>query len=94
MHRGRLIRWAPRVALLFAVAAIVATPLSYWLYLANRDHVAVHYLFGDYVAGVLYPLVGAYLLHRRPDNRVGWVFAATSVIGINGFAGQYAVAAS
>jgi signal transduction histidine kinase len=94
MHRGRLIRWAPRVALLFAVTAIVATPLSYWLYLANREHVAVHYLFGDYVAGVLYPLVGAYLLHRRPDNRVGWVFAATSVIGINGFAGQYAVAAS
>jgi signal transduction histidine kinase len=82
------------VALGFAVAALVATPLSYWLYLSNREHVAVHYLFGDYVAGVLYPLVGAYLLHRRPDNRVGWVFAATSVIGINGFAGQYAVAAS
>jgi signal transduction histidine kinase len=94
VQRDDLHRWASWVALGFAVAALIATPLSYWLYLDNREHVAVHYLFGDYVAGVLYPLVGAYLLRRRPDNRVGWVFAATSVIGINGFAGQYAVAAS
>jgi len=94
VHRERLHRWAPSVALVFAVAGVVAMPLSLWLYLSNRDHVAVHYLYGDYVAGVLYPVVGAFLLRRRPDNRVGWVFAATGVIGVNGLAGQYAVAAT
>src|SRR5947209_12120991 len=94
VHRERLHRWAPPVALVFAVASVAAMPLSLWLYLSNRDHVAVHYLYGDYVAGVLYPVVGAFLLRRRPDNRVGWVFAATGVIGVNGLAGQYAVAAT
>ena len=79
----------------FAIAAVVALPLSFWLYLDNRGHVSgLHYLFGDYVPGLLYPVVGAFLLRRRPDNRVGWVFAATSVIAINGLAGQYAVAAT
>lgn len=88
-------RWAPRIAMGFAVAALVAFPLSVWLYVANRAHVpGTQFLFGDYTAGLLYPLVGAYLLRRRPDNRVGWVFAATSVIGLNGLAGQYAIAAT
>jgi signal transduction histidine kinase len=83
------------VALAFAVAAVVCAPLSLWLFLDNRSHVSgVEYLYGDHVAGLLYPLVGAYLLRRRPDNRVGLVFAATSVAGINGLAGQYAVAAT
>ena len=94
MHRGRLYRWAPWVALAFAVLAVISAPLSLWLYLDNRSHhVAVEYLYGDHVAGLLYPLVGAYLLRRRPDNRVGLVFAATGVAGLNGLAGQYAVAA-
>ena len=93
MDRGRLHRWAPYVALGFAVLAVVCAPLSLWLYLANRDHPGVHFLYGDHVAGLLYPVVGAFLVRRRPDNRVGWVFAATSFVGINGLAGQYAVAA-
>src|SRR4051812_25535951 len=76
MLHGRFLRWAPPVALAFAVAAVIAAPLSLWLYLYNRDHVSgVEYLYGDHVAGLLYPVVGAYLLRRRPDNRVGWVFA-------------------
>src|SRR5438270_12564806 len=74
MRGGRASRWAPRVSVAFAVAAVVAAPLSYWLYVVNRSHAQVHYLFGDYTAGLLYPVVGAYLLRRRPDNRVGWVF--------------------
>jgi len=95
-HGGALPR---RVALalsdVFAVAAVVALPLSFWLYLDNRSHVSgLHYLFGDYVPGLLYPVVGALLLRRRPDNRVGWVFAATSIIAVNGLAGQYSVAAT
>ena len=93
VDRGRLLRWAPAVALGFAVLAVVSAPLSLWLYLANRDHPGVNFLYGDHVAGLLYPLVGALLLRRRPDNRVGWVFAATSFVGVNGLAGQYAVAA-
>jgi len=93
MDRGRLLRWAPAVSLGFAIVAVVSAPLSLWLFLVNRNHPGVHFLYGDHVAGVLYPLVGALLLRRRPDNRVGWVFAATSFVGINGLAGQYAVAA-
>jgi len=93
MHRQRLLRWAPTAALASAAVAVVALPLSLWLYLANRDHPGVNYLYGDHVAGLLYPVVGAFLLRRRPDNRVGWVFAATSFVGINGLAGQYAVVA-
>lgn len=93
VHSGGIRRWAPRIALVFAVAAVLALPLSIWLYLDNRTHTPTHLLYGDYVAGLLYPVVGAYLLRRRPDNRVGWVFAATSVVGINGLACQYAVAA-
>jgi len=90
---SRFLRWAPTAALLLAGVAVIAAPVSLLLYLSQRDHPGVHYLFGDYTAGLLYPVVGAYLLRRRPDNRVGWVFAATSVVGINGLAGQYAVAA-
>ncbi|HET7310607.1 MAG TPA: sensor histidine kinase [Mycobacteriales bacterium] len=91
MRGGRAVRWAPPVAAAFAFAAVIAAPLSLWLYLANRDQPGVNYLYGDHVAGLLYPVVGAFLLRRRPDNRVGWVFAATSIIGVNGLAGQYAV---
>ena len=95
VHRGGIHRWAPPVALAFAVLAVISAPLSLWLYLDNRSHhVAVEYLYGDHVAGLLYPLVGAYLLRRRPDNRVGLVFAAVSFAGVNGLAGQYAVAAN
>ena len=90
---ARLLAWAPRVALASAVVAVVAAPLSYLLLLHNRRHgLQVDYLYGDYVAGLLYPVVGAYLLRRRPDNRVGWVFAVTGVNGVNALAGQYAVA--
>ena len=93
VHGARLLSWAPRAALASAAVAVVAAPLSVWLLVLNRrDGLQVDYLYGDYVAGLLYPLVGAYLLRRRPDNRVGWVFAATAVNGLNGFVGQYAVA--
>ena len=96
VNRTGVLRLASAAATFFAVAAVVALPLSLLLYLDSRHHhvPGVHYLYGDYSAGLLYPVVGAYLLRRRPDNRVGWVFAATSVIGINGFAGQYAVSAT
>ena len=95
VHRGGIYRWAPPVALAFAVVAVIAAPLSLWLYLINRSHhVSVGYLYGDHVAGLLYPLVGAYLLRRRPDNRVGLIFAVTGIAGINGLAGQYAVFAT
>jgi hypothetical protein len=38
-------------------------------------------------------LIGAFLVRRRPGNRVGWVFAATSVLALNAFANQYPVTA-
>jgi signal transduction histidine kinase len=77
-----------------AVVSVLSTAASIPLYLHNRAHTTVSYVYGDYLAGVLYTCVGAFLLRRRPDNPVGWVFAGTSVLGINALAGQYAVAAA
>ena len=48
---------------------------------------------GDIVVGALYPLVGAFLVRRRPDNAVGWILAGTSLIGLYALGGQWFVRA-
>ena len=90
---GTARRWAVRGAAMSAAAAVIATVASVWLYLVNRQLVTepVHYLYGDAVAGLCYPIVGAYLVRRKPGNVVGWIFVATSVLGVNAFCNQYAV---
>jgi signal transduction histidine kinase len=76
-----------------AAVALVATAASVWLYLLNRRSVEVGYIYGDALAGVLYPCVGAVLLWLDPRNRIGWIFAATGLLGLNALANQYAVTA-
>jgi signal transduction histidine kinase len=87
--------WLVRGAVVLAVLAVASTAASLWLYAYNLPRVTVElaYLYGDAVAGLLYPLAGAYLVRRRPGNAVGWVFASTSVLALNAFANQYAVTA-
>jgi signal transduction histidine kinase len=82
-----------RLAVVLAVVSVVATIASLVLYADNRRHLDVGYTYADVVAGVLYPCLGAFLVRRRPDNRVGWVLAATWIVGLNGLANQYAVSA-
>ena len=84
-------RWTIRAAGVLALVSVVATLASLLLYLDNRRHVDVSYTYADVVAGVLYPCLGAFLVRRRPDNRVGWILVATWVVGLNGLANQYAV---
>jgi len=86
---------AVRGAVVLAVVGVLTTAASVALYAYNlpRVHVPLHYLFGDATAGLVYPLTGAFLVRLRPGSRVGWVFAATSVLAVNSFANQYAVTA-
>jgi len=96
ISRTTTVRGAVVLANVLAVLGVVATAVSVALYAYNvpRVDVPIHYLFGDAAAGMLYPLIGAFLVRRRPGNRVGWVFAATSVMALNAFANQYAVTAT
>jgi signal transduction histidine kinase len=86
-------RWTIRLAGVLALVSVVATLASLFVYVDNRRHLDVSYTYADVVAGVLYPCLGAFLVRRRPDNRVGWVLVATWVVGLNGLANQYAVSA-
>lgn len=92
---GMTVRAATRGASVIAVLSVLTTLASVALWLDNRAVLASapHYLFGDATAGVLYPVAGALLLRRRADAPVAWIFAATSVLGLNAFCNQYAVAA-
>jgi DNA-binding CsgD family transcriptional regulator len=84
--------WLVRGAVASAIVATLATVASLWLYVVNtRLGLTPNYLYGDAVAGLLYPAVGAYLVRRRPDNVVGWIFAATAPLGVTALANQYAV---
>jgi signal transduction histidine kinase len=85
--------WTTRLAVVLALVSVVATVGSLLVYADNRRHLAVGYTYADVVAGVLYPCLGAFLVRRRPDNRVGWVLSATWVVGLNELANQYAVSA-
>jgi signal transduction histidine kinase len=95
VSRSSAVRGAVLLAAALAALAVLTTAASVALYAYNAGRVAVplHYLFGDAAAGLLYPLTGAFLVSRRPDNRVGWVFAATSVLAVDALANQYAVTA-
>ncbi|MFW3172055.1 sensor histidine kinase [Geodermatophilus sp. CPCC 206100] len=47
----------------------------------------------DAVLGLLYPLVGALVLRRRPGNLVGWLLMTSALTGPYLLAGEYAVRA-
>ncbi len=76
----------------FSVACAVAS-VAVYAYNASHLGARVRFFYADnLVVGILYPLVGAFLVRRRPGNAVGWLLTATSVLGVNALANQYAVA--
>jgi len=76
-----------------AVLSITTSAAAVWLHLANESHAGVVsvLLVSDVAVAVAYPLVGAFLLRRRPGNRLGWVLMTTSLLGPYALASQYAV---
>ena len=76
ISRTTTVRGAVGLANGLAVLGVVATAVSIALYAYNARHVdtSISYLFGDAAAGLLYPLLGAFL----PDK-----IEATSVARIN-----------
>jgi signal transduction histidine kinase len=81
-------------AVLAAISVLCAlASVAVYAYNVSRIGARVQYLYGDdLVVGVAFPFVGAFLVRRRPGNAVGWVLVATSVLGVNALANQYAVA--
>jgi hypothetical protein len=70
------------ISVLCAVASVVV-----YAYNTSRIGARVRYFYGDdLVAGILFPLGGAFLVRRRPANAVGWLLIATSVLGVNALA--------
>lgn len=48
--------------------------------------------FGDASIGIAFPLVGALIASRRPDNAIGWLLVACGLFqGASAFTNQYAV---
>lgn len=85
----------PALAAVLAAISVLCAVASVAVYAYNVSRIGarVQYLYGDdLVVGVAFPLVGAFLVRRRPGNAVGWVLIATSVLGVNALANQYAVA--
>ena len=89
------VAWPSRAASGLAVLSVACAAGSLGLYVYNLSHAAsrVQYLYGDnLIVGVIFPLVGAFLIRRRPGSLVGWILMAGCVVAINALAGQYAVA--
>ena len=92
---GKRGAWASRAANGLAVLSVACAAGSLGLYVYNLSHAAsrVQYLYGDnLIVGVIFPLVGAFLIRRRPGSLVGWILMTCCVVAINALAGQYAVA--
>src|SRR6516164_2794916 len=73
----------PVVAAVLAAVSVACAVASLPLYAYNLSHlgVKVHYFYADdLVVGIVYPLVGAFLVRRRPQNAVGWLLILTSVL--------------
>jgi signal transduction histidine kinase len=91
---GRRAAWPTRMASGVAAVSVACALGSLGLYAYNLSHTAsrVQYLYGDnLVAGMIFPLTGAFLIRRQAGNRVGWVLLAGCLLGVNALAGQYAV---
>ena len=82
------------VASAAAAISVACAVASVAVYAYNASHLGakVRFFYADnLVVGILFPLVGAFLVRRRPGNAVGWLLTATSVLGVNALANQYAV---
>ena len=87
--------WPSRMASGLAALSVACAVASLGLFAYNLSHSTsrVQYLYGDnIVIGMIFPLVGVFLIRRRPGNVAGWVLLASCLVAVNALAGQYAVA--
>jgi len=77
---------------LWVLSIALATAGLFFLGLNYRDlrGIMSTAFTGNGIIALVYPTVGALLVSRRPDNRIGWLFCAQGPIhGMAVFAGQY-----
>jgi signal transduction histidine kinase len=85
-------RWGPTLATGAAVLSSVAVVLALGLHRGNAGVPGVsRFWLGDAVVGAVYPLVGAFLVRRRPTNPVGWILTSAALVGIYAVGGQWYV---
>ena len=74
------------------------TTMSLVLLALNRSHrhVPIFPYWAEYAWGaVVFSTVGAVIASRRPENRIGWIFCATGLVGgVRHFSAEYAIYAS
>ncbi len=74
--------------------SLVLTVLSLLLLALNRSEPNVHLYdyWAEYTLGALtFSTVGAFVVSRRPENPIGWIFCAIGLYsGVQHFAAQYA----
>jgi signal transduction histidine kinase len=75
-----------------AVLSSVGVVLALALHRGNAGVPGVsRFWIGDAVVGAVYPLVGAFLVRRRPTNPVGWVLTSAALVGLYAVGGQWYV---
>lgn len=93
MNQGNLaqrLAWVPTAAAVISVTGVIGALWLHWRTVSGSD-VQVEAWAADYVAAVTYPVVGAWLVRRRPENRVGWALSFASLLGVYVFCAEYAV---
>jgi hypothetical protein len=91
-------RTAARLAWSLWVLSSALTTLSLVLLALNRSHrdVPIFPYWAEYAWGALvFSTVGAIIASRRPENRIGWIFCTTGLLGgMRHFSAEYAIYAS
>lgn len=74
-------------------ASLAAVVLGSVLFLRNRQVPGTGRFFDPVMPGVglAYPAVGAFILSRRPSNRIGWLYCTGALLGVAFMVEQYAV---
>jgi hypothetical protein len=88
-------RNAARVAWSLCGLSLALTALSLLLLVLNLSHPNTHiydYWLDNTLNGVLFPIVGAIVASRRPENAVGWLLCLFGLVFVmRHFSAQYAI---
>ncbi len=94
LDSGQHSRWSQilnRLVWLFPLLSVSLTLASIWLFLENSKanihfpHAITPY---EMVFGFTYPVIGAFIVVRKPHNPAGWLFC---LIGISGALGNFSL---
>lgn len=80
--------WRPAVALGLALTGATASLVAAGLLFigARRGVPILTPSLGDIAVGLAFPLAGALIVFRRPDNATGWVLVSAALIGVSALA--------